>query len=229
MTVLSTLAPEAPARNGGSRARPAKSAGSREPPEMGGSREPPEVAGLTTTIELRLENHHQVGGGQEDCKQVRSALAPSSAEEGVGLGTRLADVLTQAEQKRVNKAGAGATEEQQQLAVSAFRAALAKGSVKSVAGFAIALGKAAACNEVSDVSVSTPAPTVDPWPAREARARTGLSVLHPLGVLVAEPGARAWRHRGGGRDGQPVTGKDALKVWERVEAGKLTLNPLVTT
>lgn len=225
MTALSTLAPEPPARNGGSRARPAKSAGSGEPPEMGGSRKPPKVAGLTTEIEPGLDNHHQPGGDQKDCSQVRSALAPSGAE---GLGTRLAAVLNQAEQKRVDKASAGATKEQLQLAVSALRTSMSRGSVKSVAGLAVALGKAAVRGEVGDVATgSTPTPATDPWPGREARVRMGLSVLHSLGVLVAEPGARAWRHRGGERDGQPVTGKDALRVWERVESGEL--NPLVTT
>lgn len=226
LLVIETEKP--PPKNGGSRSP--KGAGSRDPSEMGDSHDPSKTGALTTTSETRLRNHDQQkpGSGEEDGRQVRFALAPASAERVAALGTRLVDVLDMAEQKRVDKASAGATEEQLQLAVFAVRASLAKGSVKSVAGLAVTLGKMAVRGEVGDVATaSTPTPATDPWPGREARARTGLSVLHSFGVLVAEPGARAWRHRGGERDGQPVTGKDALKVWERVESGEL--NPLVTT
>ena len=224
LTGLPALAAELPVRNGGSRARPAKNAGSRKPPEMRGSREPPEVTGLTTTSELRLNNHDQPkSGGAEDCTQVRSALAPSGATGAAGLGTRLVGLLTPAERRRADTVSRSASVDQLDAAEAAVRASMANGSVRSIAALAVALGKAAVRGEVGG-GVSTPALAADPWPAREARP--GLSVMHPLGLLVAEPGARAWRHRGGERAGQLVSGKDALKVWERVEAGELAIQPV---
>lgn len=221
---LDIEAEKPPPKSGGSRATRQKCRVARVA-RNGWLRDPSKMEGLTTTSETRLNNHNQEkpGGGDEDGKQVRSALAPSGAMNWAGLGTRLADLLTLAEQRRVDAACLGAQCEQLGAAEAAVRASVAKRSVKSVAALAVALGKAAVRNEVGDMSVSTPAPTADPWPAREARA--GMSVVHSRGLLVAEPGARAWRHSGGERDGQLVAGKDALRVWERVEAGELVIQP----
>ena len=238
LTVLAALVDELelepPARNGGSHARIAKNGGSRESPEMAGSREPPEMEGLTTTSETRQKNHHHararrartpVGGGSgedEDGQQVRSALAPA----GAGLGARLADLLAQPECVRVDNASAGASDEQLQRAAAALRAAVAAGTVRSVAALAVALGRKAARGEVGEVATGSPTPAAvqpNPWPARERYA--GLTVAHQLGTLVVQPGARQFQHFDGARAGQLVGGADAAKVWDRIDRGELALQP----
>ena len=157
-----------------------------------------------------------------------AAVAPTGANAPklIGVGTRLADLLTPSEMGRADAAGIGASEEQLRRAERVVRGMIEQGTVRTVPALAVRMARMAARGEVS-APVSKQAATTPeeapPWRSREARV--GWWVEHPKGILVVEPGSRAWRHRGGERNGQLVAGAGALSVWRRVEAGELMLNP----
>ena len=226
LALVVNLELEPPARTGGSHARIAKNGGSRESPEVAGSRESPEVEGLTTTNgpEQNNHNHAPPGAGSREGQQVRSALSPA----GEGLGTRLADLLTEPEQRRANAASVGATSEQLVAAEAAMRATVAAGKARSRGGLAVKLAQAAASGDVTAPSThaqqdapraSSVSAAVDPWAKRAALS--GRYVDHPHGVLIVEPGGRSMRHCGGKHVGSVIAGIDVLSIWTRVESGDL--------
>jgi hypothetical protein len=155
-------------------------------------------------------------------QQVRSALAPA----GAWLGTRLADLLAPAQRERADKASAGASAGQLQLAEAVVRAAVAAGTVRSVINLSVSMARRAARGEVDEVASPPPAAGTaqsNPWPTREQYA--GWSVAHRRGTLVVRPGAQQFEHVGGELGGQVIGGSAAVKVWEHIDVGELTLQP----
>jgi hypothetical protein len=233
---LAVLAP--PARNGGSRARPAISAVSRDPAKKGESLDPPKMAGLTTTIETRLINHDQAGGVDKSGMARCALVAPTGAVAvGQRLGELLGDLLDVAQARRVDKAATGATDAQILAAAAAARAAVASGKAKSAVRYAMHMAKMASLGQIETTCApAAPAPqergvaaeadtdeSAEVWLQRTQKV--GWSVTHQRGKLVLADGARAWRHVGGQHHGCVVVGADALSVWRGVIAGELTLTP----